>query len=461
LTGCANNSTHFHPHEGSAVSDPILELDRVEKELLDRWPESRIEWKLERMTALMHTLGDPHLAYPVVHVAGTNGKTSTSRMIDALLGALDLRTGRYTSPHLESITERICVDGSPISPERFVETYDEVSGFLDLVDAGNDVRLSFFEAITGMAFAAFAETPVDVAVVEVGMGGRLDATNIVRAPVAVITPVDLDHMAYLGDTIATIAAEKAGIVRPDQQVVVAAQHPDAVAVILAKTEEVGATALREGFDFGVIRRENAVSGQVLALRGLQGVYDEVFLPLYGGYQASNAACALAAVEAFAGAGGPLDADLVRSAFSTVQSPGRLEVVRTSPTIIIDATHNPAGARATVAAVAEAFAFRRLVGVLAVFSDKDANGILEILEPHLSHLVVTQSSSGRAMPADDLATIAADIFGMDRVDVAIHLDEAIDLAVERADEDDDFGGAGVLIIGSVAGAGEARRLLKRR
>ena len=442
-------------------SDSIVELDRVEKELLDRWPESRIEWKLERMTALMHALGDPHLAYPAVHVAGTNGKTSTARMIDALLGALDLRTGRYTSPHLESITERICVDGTPISPERFVETYDEVSGFLDLVDAGNDVRLSFFEAMTGLAFAAFADTPVDVAVVEVGMGGRLDATNIVRAPVAVITPVDLDHMAYLGDSIAAIAAEKAGIIRPDQQVVVAAQHPDAIAVILAKADEVGATALREGFDFGVIRRENAVGGQVLALRGLHGVYDEVFLPLYGGYQASNAACALAAAEAFAGAGGPLDADLVRSAFSTVQSPGRLEVVRTSPTIIIDATHNPAGARATMAAVAEAFAFRRLVGVLAVFSDKDANGILEILEPHLSHLVVTQSSSGRAMPADDLATIAADIFGMDRVDVAIHLDEAIDLAVERADEDDDFGGAGVLIIGSVAGAGEARRLLKRR
>jgi dihydrofolate synthase / folylpolyglutamate synthase len=443
------------------MSEQMFELDRVEKELLDRWPESRIEWKLERMTTLMHALGDPHLAYPAVHVAGTNGKTSTSRMIDALLGGLDLRTGRYTSPHLESITERICIDGAPMSPERFVETYDEVAGFLDLVDAANDVRLSFFEAMTGMAFAAFADTPVDVAVVEVGMGGRLDATNIVRAPVAVITPVDFDHMAYLGDTIAAIAAEKAGIIRPDQQVVVAAQHPDAVAVVLAKVEEVGAAAFREGFDFGVIRRENAVGGQVLALRGLHGVYDEVFLPLYGGYQASNAACALAAVEAFAGAGGPLDADLVRAAFSIVQSPGRLEVVRTSPTIIIDATHNPAGARATMAAVAEAFAFRRLVGVLAVFTDKDATGMLEILEPHLSHLVVTQSSSARAMPADDLATIAADIFGMDRVDVAIHLDEAIDLAVERADEDDDFGGAGVLIIGSVAGAGEARRLLKHR
>jgi dihydrofolate synthase/folylpolyglutamate synthase len=437
------------------------ELGRVEKELLDRWPESRIEWKLERMTALMHAMGDPHLAYPAVHIAGTNGKTSTARMIDALLRVLDLRTGRYTSPHLESITERICVDGEALSPQRFVETYDEVAPFLDLVDGSSDIRLSFFEAVTGMAFAAFADTPVDVAVVEVGMGGRLDATNIVRAPVAVITPIDLDHMTHLGATIAAIAAEKAGIIRPEQQLIVAAQHPDAIDVIVARADDVGATVAREGFDFGVIRRETAVGGQVLALRGLNGVYDEVFLPLFGGYQASNAACALAAVEAFAGAGQQLDADFVRAAFSTAQSPGRLEVVRTSPTILVDATHNPAGARATVAAIAEAFAFRRLVGVIAVLGDKDARGMLEIFEPFLAHVVVTQSGSARAMPADDLAELAVEIFGADRVDVATRLDEAIDIAVERADEDDDFGGAGVLITGSVVAAGEARRLLKRR
>jgi dihydrofolate synthase/folylpolyglutamate synthase len=293
------------------------------------------------------------------------------------------------------------------------------------------------------------------------LGGGLDATNIVRAPVAVITPVDLDHMAYLGDTIAAIAAEKAGIIRPNQQVIVAAQHPDAIDVIVSTAEAVGADALREGFQFGVIRRENAVGGQVLALRGLHGVYDEVFLPLYGGYQASNASCALAAVEAFAGVVEPLDADLVRAAFSTVQSPGRLEVVRTSPTILVDATHNPAGARATVAAIAESFAFRRLVGVVAVLGDKDAYGMLQVLDSFLAHVVVTQNSSSRSMPADELATIAVDIFGADRVDVATRLDEAISIAVERADEDDEFGGAGVLITGSVVTAGEARRLLKHR
>ncbi|MDQ1486712.1 MAG: dihydrofolate synthase / folylpolyglutamate synthase [Actinomycetota bacterium] len=443
------------------MSHPAAELDRVEKELLARWPESRIEWKLERMQALMHALGDPQLAYQVVHLAGTNGKTSTARMVDALLRALDLRTGRYTSPHLESITERISVDGEPLSPERFVEIYDEISSFFELVDAGSDVRLSFFEAMTGMAFAAFADVPVDVAVVEVGMGGRLDATNIVQAQVAVITPVDLDHMVHLGTTIAQIAAEKAGIIKPGQAVVVAAQHPDAIQVVLAKANEVGANVVREGFDFGVIRRENAVGGQVLALRGLNGVYDEVFLPLYGGHQASNAACALAAVEALAGGDAALDADLVRMAFASVRSPGRLEVMRTSPTILVDATHNPAGAKATVAALGEAFAFRRLVGVIGTLADKDVRAMLEIYEPFLAHVVVTENSSARAMPADDLAEIAEEIFGASRVDVVPRLDEAIEIAVERADEDNDFGGAGVLVTGSVVTAGEARRMLARR
>jgi dihydrofolate synthase / folylpolyglutamate synthase len=435
-------------------------LARVEKELVARWPESRIEWKLERMAALMHALGDPQLAYPVIHIAGTNGKTSTARMIDALLRTLELRTGRYTSPHLESITERISLDGEPISPEAFVETYDQVAPFFDLVDARSDVRLSFFEAMTGMGFAAFAEAPVDVAVVEVGMGGRLDATNIVPAPVAVITPIDLDHTAHLGDTIAAIAAEKAGIIKPEQTVIMALQSADAAEVLIRKASEVGATIAREGREFGVISRENAVGGQLISLQGLHGRYDGIFLPLFGRYQASNAACALAAVEAFAGQSGAFDAKLVAAAFAGVRSPGRLEVVRTSPTIIIDATHNPAGARATVEALAESFAFRRLVGVVAALADKDVRGMLEVFEPFLAHVVATQSTSHRAMPADDLAAIAVELFGPDRVDVATRLDEAIDIAVERAEEDSDFGGSGVLVTGSVVTAGEARGLLGR-
>lgn len=441
--------------------NPTDALRRVEKELLARWPESRIEWKLERMAALMHALGDPQVAYQVVHVAGTNGKTSTARMVDALLRALDLRTGRYTSPHLESITERISLDGEPISAEMFVRTYDEIVPFFDIVDTQFDVRLSFFEAVTGMAFAAFAEAPVDVAVVEVGMGGRLDATNIVNPAVSVITPVDLDHMVHLGNTIAEIAGEKAGIIKPGQTVIIGMQHIDAMQVLLNKVADEGATVAREGIEFGVAGRENAVGGQLLRLQGLKAGYDEVFLPLYGAHQASNAACALAAVEALAGGQGALDPDLVRAGFANVRSPGRLEVVRSSPTILVDATHNPAGARVTVDALADAFAFRRLVGVFAALGDKDVAAMLEIFEPFLAHVVVAENSSPRSMPVDDLAAIAVDIFGPDRVDVATGLADAIGVAVERAEEDAEFGGAGVLITGSVVTAGDARTLLSHR
>jgi len=296
----------------------------------------------------------------------------------------------------------------------------------------------------------------------VGLGGTYDATNVVPRPaMTIIQPVGLDHVEFLGNDIATIAGEKAGIIKPEQTVVMSLQHPDAAEVLLRKAVEVDATVAREGIEFGVISRENAVGGQLLSLQGLHARYDEVFLPLFGSYQASNAACALAAVEAFAGHTGPFDADLVRTAFAGVRSPGRLEVVRTSPTVLVDATHNPAGARATVEALADAFAFRRLVGVIATLADKDVQGMLEAFEPFLAHVVVTQNSSSRAMPVDDLAALAVEIFGADRVDVATRLDEAIGVAIEVAEADDDFGGAGVIVTGSVVTAGEARTLLRRR
>jgi dihydrofolate synthase/folylpolyglutamate synthase len=213
-------------------------------------------------------------------------------------------------------------------------------------------------------------------------------------------------------------------------------------------------------EFGVVSRENAVGGQVLSLQGLHARYDDVFLPLFGRYQASNAACALAAVEAFAGAENRFDPDIARAAFAGVRSPGRLEVVRSSPTVLVDATHNPAGARATVEALAEAFAFRRLVGVIATLGDKDVVGMLETFEPFFAHVVVTQNSSSRAMPVDELAALAVDVFGTDRVDVEGNLDAAIATAVEISEEDAEFGGAGVIVTGSVVTAGEARTLLKR-
>jgi dihydrofolate synthase/folylpolyglutamate synthase len=437
-----------------------VSLPRVEKELEERYP-TRMVPDLDRIVDLLNLLGDPQRAYPSIHITGTNGKTSTARMIDQLLRETGVRTGRHTSPHLEHVTDRICVDGEPLSPERFAEAYDEVAPYAELVDARHPDRVTFFELLTAMSFAAFADAPVDVAVVEVGLGGRWDATNVIEAPVAVVTPISLDHVGILGDTVSEIAAEKAGIIHPGTTVVSAPQ-PEAAGLVLARrSAEVGANIVREGIDFGVRRRSVAVGGQLLDLQGLADRYDEVFLPLYGEHQASNAACALAAVESFLGASahGPLDSDLVRSAFAAVRSPGRLEVVRRSPTVLIDGAHNPAGAAALAAALDDAFGFDRIVAVVAVLGDKDAAGLLEQLEPTVTELVVTTNGSPRALPAAQLAEVARDVFGADRVRQAARLDDAIELAIAAAESDAPLGGAGVVITGSIVTAGEARHLLR--
>ncbi len=386
-------------------------------------------------------------------------------MIDALLRSRGLRTGRFTSPHLVSIRERICVDGAPVSAERFVEAYEEVLPYVQLVDDRHPVPMSFFEVLTGMAFAIFADTPVDVMVLEVGVGGRLDCTNVADGAVAVITPIAIDHTRLLGNTIEEIAGEKAGIIKPGAFAVLAQQPLPAAEVLLRRAVEVGATVAREGVEFGVLSHEQAVGGQLLTLRGLRGTYDEVFLPLYGNYQAGNAACALAAVEAFAGVAAEaveaLDPELVREAFAKVSSPGRLEVIRRSPTIIIDASHNPAGVAATVAAMHEAFTFTHLAGVFAASGDKDVAGMLAELEPLLDEIVVTRNSSDRSMPAGEAAELAAEIFGEDRVIAADRLDDAIEAAVTLADEAVVAGlpgSGGVLVTGSVITAGDARKLL---
>jgi dihydrofolate synthase/folylpolyglutamate synthase len=434
-------------------------LARVEAELAKRWPENRLVPSLDRIRALMDLLGDPQRNYPVIHITGTNGKTSTARMVEAVLRQFGLRTGRYTSPHVESVTERISVDGEPLSPERFVAAYEEVRPYLMMVDRGGSIPLSYFETLTGMAYAAFADAPVDVAVVEVGMGGTWDATNVADGKVAVVTPVALDHVEYLGETVEQVAAEKAGIIKPGSLAVLAQQPLQAAEVLLRRVAEVEATVAREGLEFGVLNRTQAVGGQLLTLRGLRGVYDEVFLALLGAYQAHNAACALAAAEAFLGGGGEaLDVDLVRAGFAGVTSPGRLEVVRRSPPIILDAAHNPAGARAAAAAVTESFALTRLVGVVGVLADKDAPGILEAFEPVLDEVVVTQSSSPRALPADELARTAVEVFGRDRVEVVPRLDDALDAAVRLAEAEGDLAGSGVLVTGSIVTVGDARRLL---
>jgi len=418
---------------------------------------------MDRVGELVALLGDPQRACPVIHITGTNGKTSTARMTDALLRSRGLRTGRFTSPHLVSFRERISIDGAPLTPEQFVAAYDDVIPYVRLVDQNHPVALSFFEVLTGMAFAAFADAPVDVMVLEVGLGGTWDCTNVADGVVAVITPISLDHTRLLGSTVEVIAAEKAGIIKPGAVAVIGQQPLGAAEVLIRHAAEVGATVAREGIEFGVLAREQAVGGQQLELRGLLGEYHDVYLPLFGAHQASNAACALAAVEAFAGVTGEeaaaLDESLVREGFGNVRSPGRLEVLRRSPTVIIDAAHNPGGMAATVAAMQDAFSFTRLIGVVAVNKDKDVAGVLAELEPLLNEIVVTSNSYGiRAMDPEELAEIAREIFGEDRVLVADRLDEAIDIAVGLADEADMPGDGGVLITGSVITAGDARILL---
>ncbi|HVX45431.1 MAG TPA: folylpolyglutamate synthase/dihydrofolate synthase family protein [Mycobacteriales bacterium] len=438
------------------------ELERVEAELRERWPESKLDPSLDRIAALVDILGQPQRAYPVIHITGTNGKTTTARMIESLLHSFGLRVGRVTSPHLISPTERIVVDGEPISGERFAEIYDDIAPYLPMVDDASEHPLSYFEVVTAMAFVAFADTPVDIAVIEVGMGGRWDATNVADGQIAVLTPIALDHTDYLGDTIEKIAQEKAGIIKPGATAILARQENEAANVLIRAAVEADAAVAREGLEFGVLDRKPAVDGQLLSLQGLGGQYDEVFLPLYGAHQAQNAALALAAVEAFFGAGASkhIDADLVRAGFAEVRSPGRLEVVRTAPTVLIDAAHNPHGMRATVAAVTEAFSFSRLIGVVAALGDKDVRGILEALEPALESIVVTENSSPRSLHAQTLGDLAEDVFGEERVLVHPSLPDALEAAITLVDESvGTIGSAGVLVTGSVVTAGDARILLR--
>jgi dihydrofolate synthase/folylpolyglutamate synthase len=336
-----------------------------------------------------------------------------------------------------------------------------VKPFAELIDAKEGIALSKFEVLTAMGFSAFADAPVEAAVVEVGLGGRWDATNVADANVAVVTPIGLDHVEYLGGDVLAIAREKAGIIKPGSVAVLAAQDKGVAEILLERAVEVEAHVAREGAEFGVRERELAVGGQRLTLQGLSGTYDDIFLPLHGEHQASNAALALAAAEALVGAGPrqPLDPDVVRAAFASVQSPGRLERLAAGqgvPTVFTDAAHNPHGARALAAALTTDFRFTRLVGVLGVMREKDARGILEELEPVLNEVIVTANSSPRAMDPDELGALAAEVFGSDRVSVEPVLGAAVEQAGELAEEAGESG-VGVIITGSVVTAGEARAL----
>jgi len=413
---------------------------------------------IARMADLMDVLGSPQLSYPSVHVAGTNGKTSTTRMVDALLRAFGLRTGRYTSPHLSTVLERIALDGASITAARFVATYGELAPYLGFVDSRHPHPVTYFEAITAMGLAVFADAPVDVGVVEVGLGGRWDATNVIRAGTCVITPISLDHTELLGHSLTSVAGEKAGIIHEGARVVSGVQTLESAEVLVRRAAEVGAELAVEGVHFGVAHRLVAVGGQTLSIAGLAGTYDDLFLPLHGAHQAANAACAVAAVECFlGGASAQLDVEAVRAGLAAADSPGRLEVVRRSPTVLLDGAHNPAGVAALGDALEEAFAFDRLIGVVAILADKDAAAMLAGLETVLHEIVVTTNSSPRALPAEDLAESAIAAFGADRVHTATSLPDALDVALRLADEGGGAG-AGVLVTGSLYTVGEARTLL---
>ena len=442
----------------------ITSANQLWEELESRWPENLIEPSLARMNAVSHLMGDPQLTFPVIQVAGTNGKSSTARMIESLLRSFGLRTGMYTSPHLVDPTERICLDGAPISPEAAVATWNDIEPFISMVDHNSVTdggpKLSYFEAMTALAYSVFADSPVDVAIIEVGLGGTWDATSVCRPQVAVITPVDLDHQEYLGETIREIAAEKAGILANAEAAVLGPQSPEAAAILVGACEDADLQPTRFGVEYGVNSQALAVGGQLLSLHGLRGDYSEIFLPLFGEHQGNNAAVALAACETFLGSAllAALDEDLVREGFAKVISPGRLEILRTSPTVMVDAAHNPHSAKSLATALETSFTFVGVIAVLGMLGSKDAVGFLEALSPVVSQVVITEPMSPRALPAIELARLSSEVLGDERVTIGGDLMSALEEAIGLADSSGEYGGVGIIVTGSVVLVGDTIRLL---
>jgi dihydrofolate synthase/folylpolyglutamate synthase len=450
-----NNDDDRHNDDDREIGDYDDDLhERGAREvydaLLERIGEASPQPRLSATRRAVEMLGDPQRAYPIIHVTGTNGKTSTSRIIDSLLRAHDLRTGMLTSPHLERVNERIVIDGLPISNQALVDNWRDITPFLELTDAelvaAGEAPLSFFEALTVLAFAAFADAPVDVVVLEVGMGGEWDSTNVADAQVAVFAPIALDHTRRLGDTLREIATTKAGIIKDDSSVVSAGQSADVVAELERAAAAHGTTLTMEGNEFSLVSSTVAVGGQVVSISGLAGTYSDLFLPLFGDHQGHNAALAIAAVESFiGGATQALNYDIVAEGLATVTSPGRLQVVGIEPTVLVDAAHNPHGAAALAAALPSYFTFDHITAVIGVLADKDAEGIVRALNDSVNEFVVTQSTSDRSVDADDLASIVVRIAGADRVLVEPSLEAAMDTARDSASRTDK---GAVLVAGSI-------------
>ena len=434
------------------------QADAVIAALYARIGEASPQPRLAPTRRACELLGDPQRMYGIVHITGSNGKTSTARMIDSLLRAHGLRSGMMTSPHLKRLNERIVIDGEPISDEALVANYNDIEPFLVMVDteleASNEPPLTFFEALTVLAFACFADAPVDVAVVEVGMGGEWDSTNVANADVAVFTPIGMEHVDTLGPTLIDIARTKSGIIKPASRVVSAVQQPDVIDVLRGACEHNEAPLTVLGRDVHLTDITPGVGGQLIDIDIHSGAYSGLAVPLLGPHQAENATVAVAAVEQFLGGGDHhLERDVLEEGLAQAKSPGRLQVVRTEPTVIVDAAHNPHGAEALSRAVMSSFQFPTLVVVFGVLADKDARGIVEALDPIADYFVVTQPHSERARAVEDLADTVVQLAGPDRTSWRGSLSEAIDLAVEQAGDD-----GGVLITGSVAMVGEAMELL---
>ena len=431
--------------------------DAVYAALLERQGEQWVQPRVERTRRVLELLDDPQRTYRVIHVTGTNGKTSTSRIIESLLRSLGLRTGLFTSPHLERFTERILIDGEPVADAAVADAWDEIQPFVQMVDAeleaASDAPLTFFELLTVLAFVACADAPIDVLVLEVGMGGEWDSTNTADGDVAVFTPIDIDHTDRLGNTIAEIATVKAGIIKPGAAVVSAAQPDEARRAILARAEKMDATVVFAGDGFSLETQTLAVGGQLLTVRGIAGSYPELYLPLYGAHQGANAALAIAAVESLIGEGDqPLNAEVVADGLGATTSPGRLQLLGTAPTVLVDAAHNPHGARALVAALDEAFDIDEWGAVVGILAGKDTVGIVSTLTPAVARVFATAPDSERAGDPD----LIADVAEAADVPVTVHptLEDAADAARAWAAESDR---RAVIIAGSVVLAGEAIRL----
>lgn len=401
---------------------------------------------LDRMRSLVAAMGDPQSAYPVIHVTGTNGKGSTTQMITRLLMAHGLTVGTYTSPHLERLNERISVNAEPIPDDDFAE---QIAAVADL-EVLTGVRPSYFEALTAAAYRWFADVAVDVAVIEVGLLGRWDATNVCDAQVAVITNIGLDHTEFAGPTRAHIAREKSGIIKPRSAVVVGETDPELVQVF---REAGGASLLVRGDDFDVLEQQLALGGRMVDLRTPTTIYPEVFVPLHGRHQADNAVIALTAVEAFFAA--PVPGEIVSEGFAQAVMPGRFEVMGHQPLVIVDGAHNPAGADSCSSVFFDDFdpAGRRLL-VVGCLRGRDPREMLSALRADEFDVVFTCTApSPRGLPADEL-TAAARAIGCDDVAQADTVEEAIDMARADAMAED-----AIVVTGSLYIVGAARPYLR--